>query len=113
MATIKINFEALRKSNWTEQETTNAALCHSFIQKLMNDHDFDDVLNEFANDSYVQHNRNIPDGIIGLVNYLKAFVKRYPEYAYDVKHIYTDGDFVSFHSHVTLKAKHRGNDKCF
>ncbi|MEM8893637.1 MAG: nuclear transport factor 2 family protein [Bacteroidota bacterium] len=111
MKTITINFDELKKSNWSDKEAENAALCLAFIQNLMNDHNFDYVLKVFANDSYKQHNRGIPDGINGLVEYLKAFVKRYPEYAYDVKHIYTDGDFVTFHSHVTLKAKHRGNDQ--
>ncbi len=111
METIHINFDELKKANWSDKEEENASLCLDFIQRLMNDHNFDYVLKVFTNDSYKQHNRNIPDGINGLVEYLRAFVKRYPEYSYDVKHIYTDGDYVTFHSHVTLKAKHRGNDQ--
>ena len=35
----------------------------------------------------------------------------YPEYSYDVKHIYADGDHVVFHSHATLKKEDRGNDR--
>ena len=37
--------------------------------------------------------------------------KRFPEYSFDVKRIYADGEFVVLHSHTTMKAKHRGNEK--
>ena len=46
-----------------------------------------------------------------LVGFLKEFVEDYPDYAYNVKHIYVDGDYVIFHSHATLKKGDRGNDK--
>lgn len=111
METIAINFETLKKNNWSEEETRNATLCVHFVQTLMNDHAFESVLKEFGNTQYKQHNRAIPDGLEALVGYIKAFAKKYPEYAYDVKHIHVDGNYVIFHSHATLKAKHRGNDK--
>ena len=82
-----------------------------FVQELMNNHNFDKVLKKFGNNRYVQHNRSIPDGFKGLVSYVRDFTKRFPEYSYDVKHIYADGDFVIFHSHITTKQKDRGNDK--
>ncbi|MCG8620039.1 MAG: nuclear transport factor 2 family protein, partial [Desulfobacterales bacterium] len=62
-------------------------------------------------DSYIQHNRNLPDKIQGLVGFLREFVQDYPDYTYDVKHIYADGDYVTFHSHATLKKEDRGNDQ--
>ena len=111
MGTIQNNFDALQKSSWTQQESENALLALSFIQKLMNEHQFEEVQKTFGNDLYTQHNRAIPDGMEALIDYVKKYAKRYPEYAYDVKHIYADGDYVTFHSHATLKAKHRGNDK--
>ena len=46
-----------------------------------------------------------------IISYVESFAKRFPEYTYDVKHIYADGDFVTFHSHATLKAAHRSNDR--
>jgi predicted SnoaL-like aldol condensation-catalyzing enzyme len=77
----------------------------------MNNHDLDYVSSHFGNQSYVQHNRGIPDGVAGLIGYVKGFAKRFPEYAYDVKHIYADGDYITFHSHATIKAKDRGNER--
>lgn len=110
MDTIKIDFDKLKKDSWSEGETKNVQLIISFVQQLMNDHNFDNVLKEFGNSYYTQHNRNIPDGMEALVQYVKDFVKRYPDYTYDVKHIYADGDFVIFHSQITTKKKDRGND---
>lgn len=111
MDTLKINVDAFIKDHWSSQEVDNARLVADFVQHLMNDHDFDYVLENFDNDLYLQHNRGIPDGIGGLVNFVKQFAKNFPEYSYDVKHIYADGDNIIFHSHATLKKKHRGNDK--
>ena len=59
----------------------------------------------------MSHNRAIPDGIGGLVGYVQAFAKRYPDYTYDVKHIFAAGDHVIFHSHATMRKADRSNDK--
>ena len=106
-----IDFNALQKSNWSEQEIANAKLVADFVQNLMNNHNFDYILKRYNDSAYVQHNRNIPDKIEGLINFLREFVEDYPEYSYDVKHIYVDGNYVIFHSHATLEIEDRGNDK--
>jgi len=82
----------------------------SFVHELMNNHNFDLVLKQFGNPHYRQHNRGIPDGMEALVKYVRDFTKRFPNYTYDVKHVYTNGDFVIFHSQVTTNLKDRGND---
>ncbi len=110
MGTIQINFDALKKDSWSEQEAANVKLVISFVQQLMNNHDFDYVAEKFGNEVYKQHNRGIPDGMAALIKYVSNFAKSNPDYTYDVKHIYADGDFVIFHSHATIKASHRGND---
>ena len=109
--TLTIDFEALQKTNWTKQELENAKLITDFVQNLMNDHNFDYVLKHYNDSAYTQHNRNLPDKVTGLVGFLRDFVEDYPEYTYDVKHIYADGNFVIFHSHATLNAEDRGNDQ--
>lgn len=108
---LVIDLQSLQKPGWTEQELANAALITDFVQNLMNNHNFDYILERYNESSYVQHNRNLPDKITGLVGFLKEFVEDYPDYTYDVKHIYVDGDHVIFHSHATLKKDDRGNDK--
>ena len=106
-----IDFESLQKENWSQQEVENAKVVTNFVQNIMNNHNFDYVLKNYNDSAYVQHNRNLPDKIQGLVGFLNDFVKDYPEYTYDVKHIYVDGDFVIFHSHATLEKEDRGNDQ--
>jgi len=107
---LDINLKLLQKSNWTDKELANATVITDFVQNLMNNHNFDYILENYNDSSYVQHNRNLPDKVTGLVGFLKEFVKDYPSYTYDVKHIYVDGDFVTFHSHATLDEDDRGND---
>lgn len=105
-----ISFEKLRQDHWNAQETQNAATVVDFFQNLMNAHDFDYTLRTFGGGDYVQHNRSIPDQISGLIGYIKTLTKRFPEYAFDVKRIHCDGDYVILHSHATLKAVHRGDE---
>ena len=109
--TLKIDFDSLKKDSWSNQEVENVKFVIDFIQHLMNEHDFDYVSKTFGNQYYLQHNRSIPDGMDALIKYVKDFANKFPEYTYDVKHIYADGDFVIFHSQATIKAKDRGNDK--
>ncbi|WCE32519.1 nuclear transport factor 2 family protein [Vibrio sp. SCSIO 43137] len=109
--TVKIDLSSLQKSNWTEHERKNAELVADFVQNLMNDHNFDYVLQHYNDSAYRQHNRNLPDKVTGLVAFLQEFVEEYPDYSYEVKHIYVDGDYVIFHSHATLKKEDRGDDQ--
>lgn len=108
---LQVDLESMQKNHWSQQEIDNVELVAEFVQKLMNEHDFEYVLEHFNDSRYVQHNRNIPDKVEGLVGFLSAFVEQYPDYAYDVKHIYADGSFVVFHSHATLRKEDRGNDQ--
>ncbi|MEM1228627.1 MAG: nuclear transport factor 2 family protein [Planctomycetota bacterium] len=110
MTPLLIDFRSMHRLTWTEAERTNVELVSDFVQQLMNNHNFDYVLEQFDNSLYVQHNSAIPDGIQGLVSFVKQFAGRFPEYGYDVKRIVADGDLVMFHSHATLKAKHRGDE---
>lgn len=109
--TVEIDLAAMQKAHWSEQELNNVKTITDFVQNLMNNHNFEYVLKHYNDSVYVQHNRNIPDKVIGLVGFLTEFVEDYPEYSYDVKHIYVDGDHVIFHSHATLKKEDRGNDQ--
>ncbi|MCH4889871.1 polyketide cyclase [Acidaminobacter sp. JC074] len=106
----QIRIEEHLQDQWTDQETENARVVVDFFQKLMNEHDFDITLKRHGGGSYKQHNRAIPNEIPGLISYVKTMTKRFPEYSFDVKKIYADGDYVLLHSHATMKAKHRGDE---
>ncbi len=107
----QIDFNQHVQPQWTEQETENVKVVTDFFQHLMNEHDFEYTLKTYGGGSYLQHNRAIPNNIEGLISYVKNLTKRYPDYAFDVKKIFADGDIVVLHSHTTVKAKDRGNEK--
>ncbi|MEM9050959.1 MAG: ester cyclase [Bacteroidota bacterium] len=109
MSKLKIELSKLRKPTWTDEEFSNAEIVVDFVQKLMNDHDFEYVKNQFGGNPYKQHNQSMIDGIKGVLEVVSNFAKQYPDYTYDVKHIYVDGPFVTLHSHATNNIKHRGN----
>jgi len=111
LQTAKIELDSHLQDHWTQQEKENVAVVVDFFQHLMNEHNFIYTLKTYGEGSYIQHNRAIPNEISGLVGYVKNMTKRFPEYSFDVKRIIADGEFVVLHSHATLKAKHRGNEK--
>ena len=109
--TPRIIFDNHAQDHWTKEETENVKVVVDFFQHLMNEHDFEYTLKTYGGGSYIQHNKAIPNEIEGLVDYVKTMVKRFPEYSFNVKKIFADGDYVILHSHTTMKAKHRGNEK--
>ncbi len=109
--TPKIELDNYLQDHWTQQEKDNVAVVLDFFQHLMNEHDFEYTLHTYGGGTYLQHNRAIPNEIEGLVGYVKTMVKRFPEYAFDVKMVFADGEHVILHSHTTMKAEHRGNEK--
>lgn len=101
---------ALERGHWGPQERQNAQAVLAFVQLIMNDHDFEAVRERYAGGVYQQHNRNIADGVEGVIRTVGDLVKRAPEFSYDVKQVFVDGEHVVLHSHATLKAAHRGDE---
>ncbi|MCG8089736.1 MAG: nuclear transport factor 2 family protein [Candidatus Thiodiazotropha taylori] len=110
MESPKIDIDKLGRPHWSDEAKRNAKTVLEFVQLLMNDHNYEEILRRYTGSPYRQHNRNIADGIQGVIKTVKDFVKTAPEFSYDVKQIYVDGEFVTLHSHATLKEKHRGDD---
>ena len=111
MDTLTVDIDQLRRPNWSAEEETNAANVAEFVQLLMNDHDFETLRARFGSAAYVQHNQGIADGIEGVLETVGSLVKRFPDYTYDVKHVFVDADIVTFHSHATLRKAHRGDPR--
>ena len=99
------------KGHWSEDEQQAANLALSFVQNLMNDHNLELIGKQYATTRYTQHNRNMADGINGVLNYIGTLTKRFPDFSYEVKTVTVDGDMVTLHSHATMNKKHRGNDR--
>ena len=111
MDTPTIELNDLRRSSWSPEEAANAELVVDFVRLLMNEHDFEKLRVCYGSGAYTQHNHGIADGIEGVIKTVSDLVKRFPEYSYDVKHVLVDDDIVTLHSHATLRASHRGNQR--
>lgn len=109
MKNLIIDLNSLKKDTWTEQEYENAKIVTDFVQNIMNNHDFDYIQKKYGSHRYKQHNQSMTDGLGGVLKVITGFSKRYPDYAYDVKHMYVDGSYVTLHSHATRFKKNRGN----
>ena len=101
----------LDQPHWSPTEARNARIISDFVRRIMNEHDFESVREQYRDSAYRQHSRGIADGIPGLLENLAGLTKRFPEFSYDVKRVMVDGDLVTFHSHATMRAKDRGDDR--
>ena len=111
MEVLQIDLDTLKKDNWSELELRNAELVIDFVQHIMNNHNFDYVKEKYGSHRYKQHNQSMVDGLSGVLEVVSNFAKRFPEYTYDVQHVYVDGPFVTLHSHATRFKKDRGKPK--
>lgn len=111
MKKIVIDLDGLKKDTWTSEEYKNAKMVVDFVQHLMNTHDFDYIRKKYGSHPYRQHNQSMTDGLEGVLKVVSSFAKKYPDYTYEVKHMYVDGPHVTLHSHATNKLSHRGNPK--
>lgn len=111
MDTVQNKIDSYKKKGWTTAQKQKAETVLQFVQQLMNNHNFTLIEQQYLNETYIQHNRSMKDGIGGVINYVSTLTKRFPDFAYDVKNIFVDGDFVILHSHATVNRKHRGNDR--
>lgn len=109
MTTISINTDTWMKAHWSEQDKRNASRVVDFVRQIMNEHNFEQVEREYGDSPYMQHNRNMEDGIFGVLNYMKTLTQRFPDFAYEIKNVLVDGDYVVVHSHATMRKQHRGD----
>ena len=91
MTNSKIEFESFIKAHWSQEDKANAEAALTFVQQIMNDHNFDAIRDRFKGKNYKQHNRNIADGIEGVIKTISDLVKNAPEFSYDVKYVFVDG----------------------
>lgn len=111
METIVNKIDSFVKEHWSSSQKQKAEIALDFVQRLMNNHEFELITQQYSNAPYKQHNRSMTDGISGVVHAVGTLTKRFPDFAYEVKNILVDGDYVTLHSHATVNAKHRGNDR--
>jgi predicted SnoaL-like aldol condensation-catalyzing enzyme len=53
---------------------------------------------ELITDRYIQHNPNVPTGKEGFLQAIPGFYQMFPDLKWELKHIWSDGDYVITHS---------------
>ena len=81
MTNPKINIESLNRAHWSAEDKKNVQSVLEFVQLIMNDHDFEEISLRYAGGAYKQHNRNIADGIEGVIKAVGDLVKNAPEFS--------------------------------
>ena len=79
-----------------------------FLDTVFNQKKVKEGFDKYVGATYKQHNPLAPDGKEAAVEILSKWLGGMPEYHYDIKHVYVEGDIVVLHSHVTMKAGDRG-----
>ena len=81
-----------------DKTEVNKALIRSFIVDVFQNKNYDALGTYISKDHYVQHNANIPDGFLGLQEYLTSHKVNYDF----VFHVMGQGNYVVSYSKVTL-----------
>lgn len=96
-----------QESSRTAAEETNLKHVLEFYDLALNVKDFD-AASEYLGDKYIQHNPGAGDGPEGLKAFVEFLQREFPQAHNEVKHAYTDGDFVILHVHSVRVPGTRG-----
>ena len=86
----------------------NAQKAVAFLDMVFNQKKVKEGFDKYVGSKYIQHNPIAADGKEAAVEVLSKVLQAMPEWHYDVKHAYVDGNIVVVHSHVRFKADDRG-----
>jgi len=84
-------------------------LAVGLLDMAFNQHKVKEAFDKYVGATYRQHNPFAPDGREAAVELLTKWLTGMPEYRYEFKHVYVDGNIVVVHSHVMRDAKDRGS----
>ena len=77
-STIPFSLDRFDQPHWTEQERANVQFAIDLMNNTMNERRFDYILSKYGDLNYTQYNRAIPNGISGLMGYVKELTKNLP-----------------------------------
>ena len=63
---------------------------------------------ELITDRYIQHNPNVPTGKTGFLQGIPTFYQMFPDLKWELKHIWSEDDYVIMHSHYHFTKEGNG-----
>ena len=86
----------------------NAQKAIAFLEMVFNQKKVKEGFDKYVGDKYIQHNPIAADGKEAAVEVLGKALQALPEWTYEIRHAYVDGDYAIIHSHVRMKKDDRG-----
>jgi predicted SnoaL-like aldol condensation-catalyzing enzyme len=86
----------------------NKKIVRDFYDMALNQKKPEEAVSKYVGKVYRQHNPNAGDGPEAFINFVKGFVKQYPELHFDFKRFIAEGDLVVVHSHLKVNPSDRG-----
>ena len=80
----------------------------ALLDTAFNKRRYEEAFARYVGPYYRQHNPTVPDGKQAIIDGLREWLPKVPALHYDFKHVYSDGDRVIVHSHLTMAAAGNG-----
>jgi predicted SnoaL-like aldol condensation-catalyzing enzyme len=80
-------------------ETKHKKSVLAFYEEAVNRKDFERA-SQYLGPHYTQHNQNAADGAEGLKKYITFLRENYPQSHSEIKHVFTDSNYVILHVHA-------------
>jgi predicted SnoaL-like aldol condensation-catalyzing enzyme len=80
----------------------------ALLQQAFNQCKPAEAFDAYVGPYYRQHNPTVPDGKEAVIQGLQGFCSKSSEFHYAIKRVFSDGDHVIVHAHVTTGPKDRG-----
>ena len=89
-------------------KNANEAAVVGLLDMAFNQKKYVEAFDKYVGPYYRQHNPTAPDGKEATLKSFAEWIPAHPGLRYDFKHVFSDGDRVIVHSHVTTGAEDRG-----
>lgn len=83
----------------SERQERNRQTALAFYDLMFNQCRPADAIENYAGDTYIQHNPEVADGKQAFIDYFVRMAKDYPGKQVEFKRAYADGDHVILHCH--------------
>lgn len=91
----------------TEKTKKAAQKCLQLIGEALSTGNMD-VLDKIIVEEYIQHDPDCPDGLSGLKEFFTTLLKNYPDFEFEPKGVFADGDIAFLLSFQKYNKDHAG-----